>query len=187
MELIAAIFPFAIYDNQALIPVHKDNDALSVLAGGTLSNNTYQWYRVTRAGNTIITTIAGDSVFHPSEGGKYFAEVFNSVATKLTLTSDTARYAARGILNTAPVASSENEIQQDKINLFLIYPNPARNILYVQTSGEESFSLLSQSGQILLTANIKGSGSFDVSGMAAGLYYLRNNGNGVVKKVIISR
>jgi hypothetical protein len=48
--------------------------------------------------------------------------------------------------------SSESALQQqDKTNLFLVYPNPARDILHVQTNGNASFSLVNQSGQTLLT------------------------------------
>jgi hypothetical protein len=185
MELIAQTFSFAIYGNQALIPVHQNGKALSVSAGGTLSNNTYQWFRV---GQTGHITIAGDSVSHPSQSGKYFARVFNSVATQLILKSDTIKYVAPAELNEPAIASSENGLQeQDKTNLFLIYPNPAKNILHVQTNGNESFSLLNQNGKILLTTNINSNGSINISGMAAGLYYLKNNSTGAVKKVIIAR
>src|SRR6266496_576655 len=60
MELIAQTFPNAIYDKQKRIPIHQNGNTLSVSAGGTLSNNTYKWYRFRHAGDTII--IKGDSV-----------------------------------------------------------------------------------------------------------------------------
>src|SRR5438477_1776868 len=91
MEVIAQTFPFAIYSNQAPIPVHQNGTALSVSAGGTLSNNTYKWFMVGQTDTVIIT---GDSVFHPSQSGKYFAAVTNSVATQLTLYTDTVEYDA---------------------------------------------------------------------------------------------
>ncbi|HXL55847.1 MAG TPA: T9SS type A sorting domain-containing protein, partial [Chitinophagaceae bacterium] len=69
----------------------------------------------------------------------------------------------------------------------VVYPNPAKNILHIQTNGNASFSLLNQPGQILLTTNINGSGSINISGMAAGLYYLKNNSSGAMRKVIVSR
>src|SRR6266498_4125914 len=45
MELIAQTFPFAKYSPQANIPIHQNGNTLSVSAGGTLSNNTYKWFR----------------------------------------------------------------------------------------------------------------------------------------------
>src|SRR6266496_1194293 len=181
MELIAQTFPNAIYDKQKRIPIHQNGNTLSVSAGGTLSNNTYKWYRFRHAGDTII--IKGDSVFHPTQNGKYLVRVKNSVATKLTLYSDSIVYIAPAV-----IASAENSLQQyDKTNSFRVYPNPARDILFVQTNSNASFSLLNQSGKILLTKNVNGKGSINISGMAGGLYYLRNNSSGAVQKVIISR
>src|SRR6266496_1457174 len=160
MELIAQTFPNAIYDKQKRIPIHQNGNTLSVSAGGTLSNNTYKWYRFRHAGDTII--IKGDSVFHPTQNGKYLVRVKNSVATKLTLYSDSIVYIAPAV-----IASAENSLQQyDKTNSFRVYPNPARDILFVQTKGNTSFSLLDQSGRILLTTNINGKGSINISGMA---------------------
>src|SRR6266540_5803395 len=181
MELIAQTFPFDKYSPQANIPNHQNGNTLSVSAGGTLSNNTYKWYRYRKDGDTII--IKGDSVFHPTQSGTYLVRVKNSVATQLTLYSDTIVYVAPAV-----IASAENSLQQyDKTNSFGVYPNPARDILFVQTNSNASFSLLNQSGKILLTKNVNGKGSINISGMAGGLYYLRNNSSGAVQKVIISR
>jgi hypothetical protein len=58
---------------------------LSVHAGGTLSNNTYQWYK----NNSLYATIVGDSTFIPTEEGAYFVKVNNSIVTNLQLVSDT--------------------------------------------------------------------------------------------------
>ena len=90
MELITQTFPFAIYNNQAAIPVHQNDNSLSVSAGGTLSNNTYKWFI---AGQPDSATIAGDSVFYPSQNGQYFGVITNSICTALTLYTDTVDYA----------------------------------------------------------------------------------------------
>src|SRR6266542_3924961 len=181
MELIAQTFPNAVYAPQKRIPIHQNGTTLSVSAGGTWSNNTYKWYRFRKEGDTIV--IKGDSVFHPAQNGKYLVRVKNAVATQLTLYIDSIVY-----ISPAVVASAQNALQQyDKRNLFGVYPNPAKDILFVQTNSNASFSLLNQSGKILLTTNINGMGSINVSGIAAGLYYLKNNSSGAVQKVIISR
>src|SRR6266536_525337 len=181
MEFVEQTFPWAVYFKQKRIPIHQNGNTLSVSAGGTLSNNTYKWYRFRKEGDTII--IKGDSVFHPTQSGKYLVRVKNSIATQLTLYSDTIVYVAPAV-----IASAENSLQQyDKTNSFGVYPNPARDILFVQTNSNASFSLLNQSGKILLTKNVNGKGSINISGIAAGLYYLKNNSTEAVQKVIIAR
>jgi hypothetical protein len=179
MELIAKTFPNAVYTPQKLIPIHKNGNILSVSAGGTLSNNTYKWFR----SGTLIATIKGDSVFHPAQSGNYVVQVKNSVATKLTLSSSTIAYPA---INEPVIASAEDALQQyDKTNLFRVYPNPAKNILHIESNSAATFSLIDQSGKILLTANITGKGSINISGVTSGLYYLKNNSTGNVQKVVI--
>jgi len=181
MELIAKTFPNAVYTPQKLISIHRNGNNLSVYAGGTLSHNTYKWFR----NNILIATIKADSVFHPSQSGNYSVQVKNSVATKLTLSSNTIAYTA---LNEPIIASSENALQQyDKTNSFRVYPNPAKDILHVETNGSATFSLINQSGKILVTTNINGEGVINVSGIAAGLYYLKNNSTGSIQKVVIAR
>jgi len=185
MGLVAITFPFAIYGNQALIPVHQNGNALSVSAGSTLSYNTYEWFR----GNTSITTITADSVFHPSQKGIYHVKVSNSFATGLTLRSDTIHYAPPDeFAESASASSSENALQHyNKTSMFLAYPNPARDILHVQTNGKATLFLTDQSGKILFTKNINGKEEINVTNLAAGLYYLRNNETGAVQKVVIAK
>src|SRR6266498_1822222 len=185
MELIGKEFTSAYYDHQRKITVHQNGNTLSVSAGGTLSNNTYKWFKYDGTTYTLVAILKADSTFHPSESGRYRVKVLNSVATQLQLYSKLFDYTAP---NSAVIASAQNSLQQnDKTNLFLVYPNPAKDMLYVQTNGNTSFSLLSQSGKILLTKNINGKGSINISGMAGGLYYLRNNSSGAVHKVVIAR
>jgi hypothetical protein len=86
------------------------------------------------------------------------------------------------------IASAENALQQsDKTKLFRVYHNPAKDVLHVETSGTGTFSLLNQSGKILLSTNINSKGSIHIPGIAAGLYYLRNNSRGSVQKIVIAR
>ncbi len=188
MEFIAQKFPNSIYYPQANIPIHQHGNALSVSAGGTLSNNTYKWFKCDGPGTApiLVATIKGDSVFHPSESGRYRVKVLNSVATQLQLYSKLFEYTAP---NNAVIASAENALQQyDKTNLFSVYPNPAKDILYIETNRNASFMLLDQSGKILLSAtNVNGKGSINISDISAGLYYLKNNSTGAVQKVVIAR
>jgi len=77
--------------------------------------------------------------------------------------------------------------QYDKTNLFRVYPNPAKDILHVETNSAATFSLIDQSGKIFAVTNINGKGVINVSGIPGGLYYLKNNLTGNVQKVIIAR
>lgn len=186
MELIAKEFTAAFYDHQKNIPVNQNGNTLSVSAGGTLSNNTYKLLKWNGPSNyTLVATNYGDSVFHPTVSGIYQVKILNSVATGLVLYSKVIHY----VVPTNPViASSENGLQQlGKTNLFRVYPNPAKDILHVETSGTATFSLVDQSGKILLTTSINSKGSINISGMAGGWYYLRNNSSGAVQKVVIAR
>lgn len=73
------------YAPQAIIPLHKNGNILSVYAGGTLSNNTYKWYN----GSTLAATIPADSTYTITGPGNYWVAVTNKIATQLTLYSDT--------------------------------------------------------------------------------------------------
>ena len=185
MELIAKKFPYSTYSPQANIPIHQHGNTLSVSAGGTLSNNTYKWFRCDGTTSTLVATIKGDSVFHPSESGKYRVVVLNSIATRLKLFTKLYDYTAP---NSTLVASTKNELQQfDKANMFRVYPNPAKDILHVETNGAAMFSLIDQSGKIFAVTSINSKGIINVSGIPAGLYYLKNNSTGSVQKIVIAR
>jgi hypothetical protein len=265
MELLAQNSPTALYGRQAHIPTNLNGNTLSVSAGGTLSNNTYTWQKVTGTTIQVVATISGDSVFQPSETGTYFARITNSIATQLTLISDTVFYDA-----TLPVTiidfkgyAQKNMIEIDwttvtEINLTryeiqrssnalefstvgsvpakgsgtlrtnytfndvlplhgnnfyrlkavdadgkfsysnivlvnmngdniatTVYPNPAKDILHVQTTANTSFSLIDQSGKVLFSTKIDGIGIINVSNLSAGIYYLKNNSTGVTQKVVV--
>ena len=186
LELIVQTLPNTLYDHQKNIPIHQNGNSLSVSAGGTLSNNTYKLLKWEgRTTYVLVATNYGDSVFHPAVSGIYQVKIFNSVVRGIILYSKVIDYTAP---NSAVIASAKNALQQfGKANMFRIYPNPAKDMLYVQTNGNASFTLLDQSGKILLTTNISGKGSINVSGIGAGLYYLKNNSTNAVQKVVIAR
>lgn len=72
------------YSPQQPINLLSINGRLAAPAGGTVANNTYKWYK---EGSGLVATIAGDSTFQPDSLGSYHAEITNSIATELTLTS----------------------------------------------------------------------------------------------------
>ena len=264
MELIAQTFYEARYNDQASIPIHQNGNALFVSAGGTLSNNTYKWFHV---GVTDSVTITGDSVFYPSEKGKYFAAITNSIAIQLTLYTDTIDY---GIVLPVTIINlkaqqqgsiikidwaSLTEINIDRFEIqrsinandfvslgsitpkgsgiqisnytfndikplmgnnyyriqgvdkdgkkvlsktvlvnfsnyktvTVIYPNPAKNIFHIQTTGKSTFILTDQQGKVYITKTINENGEIDVSQLTAGLYYLKNKETDVIQKIIVTK
>ncbi len=185
LEFLAQNIPFAKYGKQAKIIAHQNGNALSVSAGGTLSNNTYTWYLAGISGNSKAATILADSVFYPTKDGSYFVKVSNAVVPGLTLQSAKIDYVATASI----VSSSSSDVNQiyDNKNLLNVYPIPAKNILNVEITGKASVSLINESGRVLLTSTITKKGTINISAMAAGMYYLRNNNTGAVKKVIITQ
>ncbi len=76
---------YSAYAPQATIPLHYHGRQLSISAGGTLANDTYRWYK----DNVLYETITGDSVLTVTTIGNYYVAVTNSIASLLTLFSDT--------------------------------------------------------------------------------------------------
>jgi hypothetical protein len=159
------------YFNQKKINIHLNNNILSVYAGGTLSNNTYKWYR----DGALAATITGDSTFTPTGSGIYNVEVTNSVATKLTLKSDTVTFS--GLTNIAQNDLSSS-LGTNKTS-FSIYPNPAKTTVTVKfnAAGNCTLKLTDATGTVLQTKTItaiKGANNIllDVSRYATGVYFV---------------
>lgn len=72
-----------------------------------------------------------------------------------------------------------------KGNQFAVYPNPAKDILHIQTNGKATFTLTDQSGKILVTKTITNKGEINIANLAAGLYYLKNNTTGETQKTLV--
>jgi hypothetical protein len=93
--------------------------------------------------------------------------------------------------NNNPVQTSSNpesisSIAQRDDN-FIVYPNPAKDVLHVKTNGRAVFSFAEQTGKILLTKTIDGSGEIDISKFPPGTYHLKNNATGMTQKIVVVR
>ncbi|MEP7319114.1 MAG: T9SS type A sorting domain-containing protein [Panacibacter sp.] len=182
MELVSQDIEKIKYSHQATVPIHQNGNTLSVSAGGTLSNNTYRWFIV---GQTDTTFIVGDSVFNPDQNGTYGVIITNVIATELIIKSKPINYIETTTIVDAGI-SPNNALQQDNNkNLFTVYPNPAKNILNVQTNTAAVFSLLRQDGKTVVRKNITGTGAINITRLSAGIYYLKNNNTGAVQKVMV--
>jgi len=74
---------FVTYTPQSDIPLNRNGNILSVSVGGTLSNNTFQWFK----DGTALTTKTGDSTLTTTSEGEYSVSVTNKIAKDLTLYS----------------------------------------------------------------------------------------------------
>jgi Leucine-rich repeat (LRR) protein len=87
MEAFATKFPAANYAPQAPIMIYNGGCGLAVASGGTLANSTFTWIRQMPALSMEARNV-GNPFFYPTKSGKYFAQISNSVATRLTLNSE---------------------------------------------------------------------------------------------------
>ncbi len=154
---------------QAILPINAYKNKLAVSAGGTLNNNTYNWFRV---GDTIPVVVTGDSTFQPIQSGRYYATVNNNVVARLTLLTDTVVYAM-------PV---KNELK------ITVSPNPAREVIGIYGLNEKSdtkITIADMNGNVWLKAfsHQQSVAKCNVSRLKAG-NYLVNVSNGKAVKTI---
>lgn len=76
---------FTYAPQDTVLPLQYNNYKFAVTAGGTISNNIYNWYK----DGVLLKTIKGDSTYTAPLSGNYHVEVTNNIATALTLHSDT--------------------------------------------------------------------------------------------------
>lgn len=183
LQVIAKYYPNVDYFRQdTILPIHQNGNTLSVSAGGTLSNNTYSWYQV---GNSTSTVIQKDSTFTPAASGRYYVMVKNKVAKQLTLYSDTVKYvmaAAQKSSNTFIVKMAQSATNSKHT---LVYPNPATNIIHVQTNSSAIITFTNSAGKLLLSKTITNSGEINVSSYANGVYSIQNKSTGETQKVVV--
>jgi len=167
MENIATIFPFAVYSPQANISITQNGNVLKVVAGGTLSNNTYKWYK----NGVLYKTKTGNASLTVDSNGNYSVAVTNAIATQLTLYSDTV--AVTNLLqqnNLSAIAATSNN--------FSIYPNPVKSIATISftATGNYTIQLSDVSGNILQEKTIHASGksivNFNLSKYSGGVYFV---------------
>ena len=171
LEFLVSHIPNSSYTQQAPIAIHVHEDLLAVSAGGTLSNNTYNWFEV---GQLQSVTITGDSTFQPTKSGSYYAKVTNSIVKGLTLKTDTVTY-------TMPLVKNELKIS--------LSPNPARGMISIYGLDEKSdakVAIADMSGYVWMSAmsREKTSLQVNVSRLKAGNYLVTVNDGKVVKTVM---
>jgi len=84
-------------------------------------------------------------------------------------------------------AERQNKNEDNNSKDFTVYPNPAKDVLYIGTKGSAVFSFINSSGEILFTKTINDNGSINISTLPPGSYWLQNHITGRVQKVIIEK
>lgn len=142
------VYYYPVYSNQAPLKLRVNGKTLSVSAGGTLSNNTYNWYK----DGALDTTITGDSMYTPHRSGSYYANITNAIATQLTLTTDTVSFNANILSKRVACKVSPNPAT----NMLLVSGlDPAENytIRIVKISGNATLQAISKN-QTTLQINV---------------------------------
>lgn len=97
--------------SQNALPLHVNGNQLSIYAGGTLSNNTYYWYK----NSILVKTKVGDSTYNFSSSGTYSVVIENSVlgfysklhSTQLSVTTPTEIKNKKSKILLSPNVASE--------------------------------------------------------------------------------
>lgn len=78
-------------------------------------------------------------------------------------------------------------IDINKLDKFIIYPNPANNLLNILNleKGEYSYQLINQIGEIVLSGRSSGTTVLGLESISSGIYYLKLNGK--TKKLLIAK
>ena len=90
----------------------------------------------------------------------------------------------------SPIAAQNavvNESVISKSTTFTCYPNPAKDVLHIQVKVATAITLSDQSGSVIMVKNIQDKADLNVAQLPAGVYYLKNNISGEVKKILIAK
>jgi len=78
------------------------------------------------------------------------------------------------ILRFLPVPTSDQIIKVGADNNLKIYPSPAKDQIIVEYNGSGEIEIYNVNGQVVLSKKIVNTADVDVSGLSAGLYYVRS-------------
>ncbi|MEP6466043.1 MAG: T9SS type A sorting domain-containing protein [Parafilimonas sp.] len=169
------------YSPQATIPMHYNNNILSVSVGGILAFNTYNWYK----NGTLYQTITGDSTLPVNESGSYYVVATSHQAPKLTLYSDTINYTMGNNLIATNLSNKNLSAS--------LYPNPVKEnaTLTFYAQGKYTIKVVDFSGKLMqIRTGIAVNGEknmlqLDASKFANGLYMVtisdEKNNNQILK------
>jgi hypothetical protein len=78
-----------------------------------------------------------------------------------------------------------NEFKMQSSSEFVMYPNPAANIVTIESIQAAKFSIVNLEGKAIEQFSVEGFKMIDISQFAQGVYFIRNSTTGQTKKLII--
>jgi hypothetical protein len=78
-----------------------------------------------------------------------------------------------------------NEFKMQSSSEFVMYPNPAANIVTIESIQAAKFSIVNLEGKAIEQFSVEGFKMIDISQFAQGVYFIRNSTTGQTRKLII--
>jgi len=202
-------------DLDILTSIQQTSDGGYILGGRSFSNASFEKSENTRGINDddywiVKVDFKGKKQFDKTIGGTDFDECYsiketgknrylaggwslsNATGDKTSHTRGERDYWLIDILfktaSPRTAATTEN-IAAEKIpvSTFVTYPNPAKDVLHINTGNKTTVVLSDASGKIVLTEDINGNADINVNTLQPGIYFVKNQITGEVRKVVIER
>jgi len=165
-----------VYSNVIQVVVNTIDNTITQFDGVLTADQTgatYQWYECPN----ILLTGENNQNFTPTSPGDYKVEI--TVGSCVT----------ESACETVTVLGNENfEINSS----FIIYPNPSKGILNVNSSFDGQFIIIDELGKTVKEFAIKSNieNTINVSGLANGIYFVKGTTNGditISRKLLIKK
>jgi len=134
--------------------VSQDATTGELVAGTPAGSYSYEWL------DANMDPIAGatSATYMPTANGDYYAKIISNIQCS----------------NVSDVYSVNNiGLDEELLEGFEIFPNPATNLLTIRTTGEAELRVIDAAGRTVLVTNITGSLDLDVQGWARGAYMVQ--------------
>jgi len=179
------------YPNKEILTQSTRLNALSDGAGGGIDDRFDFVLHSTELheGNSELSYMSGTYKALGNNGSCYNTDIFNcSTANNVPDSILMALYYCSDHLPVVFSMTSDIVLSVDKTHIpqLSIYPNPARNELFIDLNdqSEVSVQIVGITGEIVKSQTISGSTKLDVSELTSGVYFVRLEEFGVTKKFV---
>ncbi|CAI8157650.1 MAG: Xyloglucanase [Cryomorphaceae bacterium] len=134
--------------------VSQDATTGELVAATPAGSYSYEWL------DANMDPIAGatSATYMPTANGDYYVKIISNIQCS----------------NVSDVYSVNNiGLDEELLEGFEIFPNPATNLLTIRTTGEAQLRVIDAAGRTVLVTNITGSLDLDVQGWARGAYMVQ--------------
>lgn len=91
------------------------------------------------------------------------------------------------IFDTSGTINEKNSAFSRQQKAFKVYPNPARNIVYLRISGRQTITLRNASDSLIFKTSIREKALVNIKKLPVGTYYFRDEKTGITKEMVIAR